>query len=258
MQPSHIRSVLLTALALALLLPAPALAKSTVICDGPMTGSQPSIEVSAGATCTLTDATVDGSVRVGPGAVLLARDSVIAHNVDGEEGAALDLRNTQVGGNVRSTDGLSVLIGAVDGGTSRVDGHVKVKGATLQTGVSVLICGTTIGKHVEVSDSVGVGIGGASGGAACTSLGGGNVIDKHVKVRDNAPNFFRVADNVVGGHLEITGTTGSAVKRIWDNRVDGHLTCTGNDTPLHVQGNTAKTAKGQCDVPPPTAPGSAS
>ena len=88
-------------------------------------------------------------------------------------------------------------------------------------------------------------------GAAATpwvlTIGGGNhVPNGNVRIEGNDGLFFRVADNVVGGNLTITGNTGPATKRVLNNTVVKNMTCTENDPPFVIGGNVALKLIGQC------------
>jgi hypothetical protein len=196
---------------------------SSIVCTGVMTGEiDGNVIVPAGASCTLEAAHVNGNIRAEPGAssLSLLGDVVVRGNIS-------DAPNTDV-----------EIISEAPRGTNTIYGNVSS---------AVVICGAVVDGNVTMTgNTFEVALGGSESGAACQPVGGGNRISGNVSVTDNAPIFFRVADNQVGGNVTIKDTTGPATKRVLNNTVRHNLTCRDNDQPFVVAGNVAAKSVGQC------------
>jgi hypothetical protein len=239
----------LAATAAATLTIGPVHAAPATDCNGSVSGTTVGpLVVPSGATCTLTDVVVNGSVRVEAGGALVTDDTTVNGSVIGRQARTVRLIDTDVVGtgtagnvNLRGTAG-PIVIGsqgcAVDPSTGNNIILVNNHG-------TIAICFMTVGETVSLRDNdktIGVFH---------------NTIGNPLVVQNNTARFIRIRDNEVGltggGSMLVqnnhtTGTTTTADGlRLLRNHSHNRLNCTGNaDAPVGT-GNTADNGKlGQC------------
>jgi hypothetical protein len=191
------------------------------LCTGTMTGTiRGNVTVPMGKTCSLQTAVVTGNMRAQAGSSLAV------------------LGDVTVKGNIVGAPSTVQIYSRPPHGPNTITGNV--------TG-GQMICGAVMRGNVTMSrNSILLALGGTESGAACRNLGGGNKITGNVIVSDNAPSFFRVADNQVRGNVIIRGTSGTATKRVLNNSIRGVLVCRDNKQPFVTSGNVATISVGQC------------
>src|SRR5687768_15135977 len=74
-------------------------------CVGGLSGVHDNVIVPPGASCTLTGATVAGTVKAQQDAQLFASDNVVAGNIIGDKAEVMDLRRNTVGGSIDVKEG---------------------------------------------------------------------------------------------------------------------------------------------------------
>jgi hypothetical protein len=243
-------------------------------CAGPIGAVEIKGNISAGAGCDLSGATVRGNVSVNPGGNLTTEagsTTVITGNVQSSNATMVFLRGaTSVGGNVRLADtrkNNDVLEGTVtgnveidEGGTESlvfgetVGGNVKMLNASLPAFIGeVAIASSSVGGNVEIGNN------------SLKSPFGNFVVVSHTTVAGNlrvytnsSPpvregretiNSLSVDFNQVGGNAELLNNTGFSKEiSVEGNTVTNNLVCIGNVLPPKGTANTAKKKLGQCEL----------
>ncbi len=231
------------------LMTGPVQAATATPCDGPISDTTVGrLQVPAGATCTLTNVTVEGNVRVHAGAALLTEDATVNGSVIGRDARTVEIIDSDVVGtgtagniNLSRTTG-PIVIGS-DG--CRVDPSTGNNINLTDNHGTIAICFMTVGETVALQgndDRIGVFH---------------NTIGNPLIVQHNTASFIRLRDNEVGvsggGSMLVQNnvTTGNARKpdglRLRRNHAHNRLLCTGNaDAPVG-SGNSADNGKaGQC------------
>jgi len=250
---------------------APSLA-APIPCTGPLGAVEINGDISAGAGCDLSGATVRGNVTVSPGgslSTIAGSTTVIAGNVESTratqitlEGAtsvrgelqltgtteSIDLNSGTVKGNVEIEDGIAnVTVG--DGET--VDGNVQIQstsGAASGEGGVVVITGSTVGGNVEVADNS------LTGSllnllAVVESSVAGNLELSNNSATGGSISFLNavlVASNFVGGNAELVSNTSGSIL-VSKNEVTNNLECEANKPPPEGSSNAANEKQGQCE-----------
>lgn len=196
-------------------------------CVGALSGVHDNVIVPPGASCTLTGATVAGTVKAQQDAQLFASDNVVAGNIIGDKAEVMDLRRNTVGGS----------IDVKEGETDDAADDVQIFGNQLHGNGDI--------KVEKMAGEIEVGV------LRDPSLG--NVVAAgNIFVQENTPvpqeGFFglEVSSNIVGGNLQVFKTMGSAPKAVNNNRVAENLQCKENDEPFESAGNTAGQFEDQC------------
>jgi hypothetical protein len=195
-------------------------------CTGVMTGAIGTpLEVPAGATCRLQNATVQGSVLVDPGGILVINSSL------GD--------NTTINGHIMSNP----TMGAIDTfGTINVTGSISVNGVDRHppTDAGSFLCGLTVGGSINVSN--------AKPGANFVSIGGGCsnttqiTVQTSVLMKTNVtalPNFGVRVLNTRAQSLTVTNNTGQGATGgdVSGNVLSGSLLCSANSPKLTASNN---------------------
>jgi hypothetical protein len=264
---------IIAALVLGALTAAPSSAATS--CTGPVGAIEIIGNVSAGAGCDLSGATVKGNVTVNPGGSLSTKEgstTVIAGNLESSQATEISLEGaTSVQGNIglKGTSGRIYLSGSVKGNliieggipfltveNEAVGGNLKVlntSGGVSGEGGLVGISRSTVGGNVEVSNNSAIGIVTNAVSVHETTVGG------NLKISNNSAtggllNLVTVVENHVGGNAEVlnnsAGTKVASGNKIAValNAVGSNLKCEGNQPPPTGEGNTAKKKLGQCEL----------
>ena len=176
------------------------------------------LEVPAGATCTLTDVNVMGSIRIDAGGSLSLNGGTVAGNIHGTR-ATLFFMVPDGGGSPVTVDGnvLMLNVASVEMSRGTVKGNFLVNKST-----SIGISGTAFGRNLVVTDT-------AESIQILGALIGGDFL-----VLGNTGNAF-ISGNVVGRSLAALGNTGGIT--VTGNTVSRKLVCRAN----------VPTATGQCN-----------
>ena len=235
-----IRSISSLAFVLALgaaaigLAPGAVTAATATPCSGTLSGGvYESLNVPAGATCTLEGVSVAGSMRVGGGATLVANDSTIAMNVIGNRAASVQMMDTVVLGeiNLQRTTG-AIVIGADGCAVDPIaDGNIVL----LNNSGPILVCLMSLRNLLVQGNTNAV-------------LLFDNVISNNLVVTQNSGPAVRIRGNAVGGSILVQQNS-SPWLAVRFNTVAGNIRCTGNTSVPNVVGNTAGGAYlGQCAI----------
>ena len=204
----------------------PTASATATVCVGDISGTtvRGGLIVPADQTCTLTNATVMGSVTVRTGAILRSTDTTITGSLSGD-GAQVRVCGGQINGSVSITHTPEVVTPGLRG--SFLDGDSFLSG-----------CSTlTIRGSVRLTDNT----------AHFLQVAGAN-IDGSLLVRGNTSAPLVLAFNTVRGSMRVTNNIptplpgGSLVAL---NTVTGTLACF-NNTGLFFGSNTAHHLAGQC------------
>ena len=190
-----------------------AVAGPATTCTGSMTGgTYGSIEVPAGASCTLTDVTVTGQVMARPDSALTVFSSDLKA-VHGLKAEIVRLFDNTISGNV----------------------HIH-HGDTNDSGQDIVLEGNTVGGQVHIHHNVG------------TIRVQDNAVKGHILIQHNYSHLI-ITDNSVGKNLQVMKTTSSDQKDVTGNAVAGQLHCFDNEAPFTGGPNaSAKKVKGDCFV----------
>jgi hypothetical protein len=169
--------------------------------------------VPEGQSCTLTRATVSGSVLARNGSRLRLTDTRVDNNIDGVEARSVQVRGGSLGGSIQIADGGAPRdTGALVIGTVLSQGNIQV----LKTSGAIIIESARLDKgNIKVEENAG-------GGA------------------------LRVAGNIVAQNVEVNKNAGSASKIVRNNRVQQALKCKENTLPFIGGPNSAGDVEGQC------------
>jgi hypothetical protein len=213
--------------------------KPSLTCTSIVTNvSVRSVNVPAGASCTLVDSIVRDDVRV-------------------REGSYFQATNTDIGGSVRSRDSQTVFVEAGSGvGDSIVTqntAQVFVFGSFIGDEIDVYgasditnICGNRVRWDIEVTASQQDIL---VGDPLAVDCAGNRVLKGDIEVeRNNTDVELVVAGNrIVQGDLEVLRNRGTSDKRVSDNRGGDEIECHQNDAPFVALNNTDfNDADGQC------------
>lgn len=197
------------------------------------------VVVPRGQECVLVGADVKGNVKALRGSSLVAISNRIGGNVEGDRPQNIALLGTDtdptiVGGNVSIT--------GVTGPGLPFDGLT----------VNAAVCDTILpGGNISIEKSRG---GTIAVGSPDPTICGGNELGKgNIVVQQNlipAPELFFVADNEVGGNLQVFKNRGDGAKSVSGNTVRQNLQCKRNDQPFVGGPNVAGKAEGQCSAGP--------
>jgi hypothetical protein len=236
---------------------------ATTPCTGPVGAIEIKGNVSAGAGCDLSGATVTGNVTVNPGGSLATEarsTTVIQGNLTSSQATAIILEGaTSVHGNatLTGTSGETYLSGKVNGNLT-IEGGLSL--ITLQIEA---IQGNL--KIVNTSGSGFVGIRSTVGGNAEVSNNSLNEITisallfqestvrGNLRIDNNSAtgalfNAVTVRENDVGGNTEVRNNTAGNTIAVTLNTIVGSLKCEGNEPPPTGEGNTASKKLGQCEL----------
>jgi hypothetical protein len=201
---------------------------ATTFCSGALTGNLDNVEVRPGQTCTLSGATVRGTVKAQENSRLFASNNTVRGNIIGDKAEVMDLRRNTLDGSIDIKEGETDDPGGVD--------DVQVFANNVRFGEI---------KIEKMAGEIEVGV------ARDPSLG--NTVPRgNIFLQENRPvaqpPFFglEVSSNVVGGTLQVFKTFGSAPKSVTGNRVRQNLQCKENDAPFASSGNTAGKFEDQC------------
>jgi hypothetical protein len=204
---------------------APAASANDTNCIGALTGFHDNVVVPEGATCTILNAQIKGSVKSLPGSTLiLSGGTTVGGSIEADKP-----NNTQIFG-----------VGNV------VRGNIQVKeGGNGTQGVSV--CGVTMPDgNIQIEKMFG---GVFVGGAGCAAFGGGNRLAKGgIKVEENfitATFGLQIGQNRVD-QLQVFKNRGPGAKTVTNNTVRQNLQCKKNQAPFVGGPNTARHRQGQC------------
>jgi hypothetical protein len=204
---------------IATLVAAPNAWANDTTCVGLVTGVHDNVVVPPGATCTLTSATVAGSVLVQENAKLFAQFNTVQGNIIGDKAEVMDLHSNTLFGAISITEG--------DFNDPEFD--VRLVANDVRLG----------GIKVEkMTGEIVVGVAGQG-----NSVNRGNIF-----LQENRPvAHFEVNDNTVGQNIQVFKTFGPGVpKAVLSNRAGENLQCFENDPPFIGGPNTAPNKEGQC------------
>ncbi len=225
---------------------------ASVNCTGTLTGTFDNVVVPGGAECDVGAATVNGSINVGAGAELfMYGPATVKGSVSGNGSYAIVIYNASL-----APTAVTNKNALVSGKSEVPTGNNILGNLNITNNNTAEVCGAFIGGNVFITGTYGteVAFGGSEFGAACSTVGGGNVIGGAVSIQNNKATFFRDADNVVGRTMTVSGNQGSANKNVLNNSVAATLACFNNTAPFNAGGNSATSSTGQCankEQPPP-------
>jgi hypothetical protein len=255
-------------------------APAPIPCTGPLGAVEINGNISAGAGCDLSGASVRGNVTVNPGGSLTTRMTLITGNVQGTDAVGVRLeRTTSVRGNLRLTDTtgrgafIEVREGTVNGNVEiedglplaqifeeTVGGNVKILnnsnvGALSSSGLAEIIQ-STVGRNVEIGNNS------LTGEIETRLLVAGTSVAGNLLLYDNSMtgavlrNRMFVAGDRIGGNAELLdnitrgpfegGVPASTVVQF--NAVTNILNCAGNELAPIGRENTAEKKLGQCEL----------
>ena len=211
--------------------------RNVLTCEADQTGvTVDEVIVPEGASCTLTDSTVNGDVSVGKAGFFQAT-------------------NTDIGGKVTARDAQTLFIDTASTVGESVKSHgtaqVFVFNATVARDLEIerttevaQVCGTNVGDDLEVERS---GFDILIGDPQAVDCAGNTVGDDLEVERNTAEVEFVVRGNTVGDDLEVERNSGSVAKFVQDNTGGDELDCHDNADPFTASGNTGfAKVKGQC------------
>jgi hypothetical protein len=178
-------------------------------------GTYDNVEVPPGATCSLNNVIILGSVKALENARLYMFNDQVRGNVDGDKAASVFVASSRVGGSIQIKEGTSPneYGAAVYAGTVLEQGNIQVE--KMRTG-AVYIVGVRLEK--------------------------GNI-----KVEENTTTFdFRVESNLVPRNIQVFKNTGPNAKFVWLNIAGEAVQCFDNQLPFTGGPNTAPVRQGQC------------
>lgn len=230
----RLSKVVPAALGLLFVLIAAAPAAAQTVCSGTLSGTYDNIVVNGG-SCTLSGATVLGSVTINSGGNLTATGGTdVLGGVAASFGGNLNLQSVTILGDVALADSGNVTVGAaatigplklersgaavITGAVANLDckqslavtlnkgSHLFLGGLSVFEGTGTIqICGSTIEGEVKVIETVGAML--AGGTASC----GGSLIHASVLVEKGTGNV-RVSDaTLTAGDLFVIEQAGSAL-----------------------------------------------
>jgi len=243
-------------------------AAANLKCDGAFTGSfGRDVVVPEGATCTLTDATVEDDIEVLKGGTLLATNTTVGDDVQIHRDAFGQLSKSRVGDSVNGRTALTVLVdsGTTVGGEIRtrstflvfvfdstVGEQIDVHDTPAELSGKVNICGNTVqaGKIHVLNSGTDILVGDADPLVECA---GNTVQNGDIEIEQNLTDVELIieANSVLKGDLEVSDNRGPSEKRVSYNIGGDELECKGNDTPFTAAANTGwKELEGQCAEQP--------
>ena len=87
---------------------------ATTFCNGALTGNLDNVEVRPGQTCTLSGATVRGTVKAQENSRLFPSDNTVRGNIIGDKAEVMDLRRNTLDGSIDIKEGETDDPGGVD------------------------------------------------------------------------------------------------------------------------------------------------
>lgn len=211
---------------------APAASANDFQCVGAVpTGTFDNVVVPAGATCTLSNATVRGNIAVQPQGALYATNNDVHGNIESTKPRFVWLDDNEVGGRVWAKE---AAVGADP--------------------LTIWFCNNRIGGNVQIEKivaSFGIIVGPGSG---CPGVGGGNTVGGNLILLENVigPSIggINVTANTVRGNLQFFKNTGPGPKHVHANTIHEDLQCFENSPGMSGTGNVARKAEGQCSAVP--------
>jgi hypothetical protein len=228
---------------------APVHAATATPCTSPLSDTSVGrLVVPAGATCTLTNVTVDGGVRVWEGGSLLTQGTTVNGSVVGRGAATVRLIDTDVlgtgtAGNINLTGTVGrIVIGSAG---CAVDPNVGNNITLIGNHGRIAICYMTVGETITLQ------------GNDKTIGAFHNTTGNPFIVQNNTATFIRLRHNEVGltggGSLLVHNntTTGNSRRpdglRLYNNHSHNGFSCAANDDAPVGTGNTAESGmSGQC------------
>lgn len=201
-------------------------------------GTYDNVVVPRDTDCTLSGAVVRGNVKALRGASLFSSGNRIAGNLQGDRPRFVGSLGDTIGGNVH-------VIGATGTPGFLFDG----------LSINVFVCSARLDDGnivVEKSRNGTVVVG------TLLEVCPGNTVTKgNIKVERNfipPAEVLAVAQNTVGGNVQVFRNTGPGGKNVAGNVIRQNLQCKENDPPFNGGTNLARKAEGQCFATPPGAP----
>jgi hypothetical protein len=202
--------------------------RNVLTCEADQTGvTVDEVIVPEGASCTLTDSTVNGDVSVAKAGFFQATNTDIAGKVTARDAQTLfiDTAST-VGESVKSHGTAQVFVF-----NATVARDLEIE----RTTEVAQVCGTNVGDDLEVERS---GFDILIGDPQAVGCAGNTVGDDLEAERNTAEVEFVVRGNTVGDDLEVERNSGSAAKFVQDNTGGDELDCHDNTDPFTASGNT--------------------
>jgi hypothetical protein len=198
-------------------------------CNGIFQGTfKGDVTVSIGQNCILVNANITGNVRVKGGNLTLMQTEI---------GRSVQIGSDDDASEEDDGDGGRVSAAFTIGAGSTIDGKLEIQ--RLARGpYQSQVCGTTVGRNVEVRDNRAAVLIGSTVPTSCA----GNNIGDNLEISRNVGNTSADA-NTVKGNLEDYHNTGPA--QVFNNVISGNLGC-GNNSSITGGGNTAGKKLGQC------------
>ena len=225
----------------------------TVTCNGSPAALSTALDVvvPAGATCTLTDASINANVRIGAGASLIMNNSLVTGDV-----VATGARSVRLGVFVGAAGFPNTVMGSIRlnglaGGTAGIDfdgvhvsgntvgGNIEVDGGNLPAGIAF------IGEDAPNRVSGNIRVDGLAGGLRLTS----NFVNGNLRVTGGQGGFGGTSTsfNSVGGNMEFSRNAANGYFIF--NSVAFALSCSGNVSVGDQSGTTAGSYLGPQCVP---------
>lgn len=204
-------------------------------CTGALVGgTYESLDVPAGAACTLEGAAVMGSIHVGEGSTLVTNDSKIDMNVIARRAASVQLIDTVVLGeiNLQRTHG-AIVIGSDGCAVDPVaDGNIVL----INNRGTIAVCFMTL-RNLIVQGNIGrIGL-------------FDNIISNDLVVTQNRGRAINIRRNQVGRNVRLTQNTMWKRITLVDNTVAGNVRCTENTVAPTLSGNAVNGAYlGDCAI----------
>jgi hypothetical protein len=198
-------------------------------CPPTVTGQIPgNVIVPPGATCIITNATVQGNVKALERSRLLISNSNVGGNVEGDKADIVQIFFSEVRENI----------------------WIKEAGPAQPPAPAFNVCG--FGMNFTPCEVIIAGTTVMGGGVQIEKMAGDVVIDRllapgNLKVEENAiTGILLIQNSTVGQNMQVFKNIGVGTKLVQSNTVGENLQCFENQPPFVGQFNTAGNAEGQC------------